>query len=168
MTAKGKQKIRQEGIRIFLKGAEVSLRKIEEKFLLLAKCLREKRDIRTDDLDEISDQLRALNAMASKAGLQKTVDLTRHWGMLLEYAREHALTLDMLRKVTQSDLLDSDVALQQSIRLRNPFIDPINYIQVNLIRTLRTKKLSPAERERLIHVILLTVNCIATGMRNTG
>lgn len=94
MAARDKQRIRQEGIRTFLKEADASLKKIEEKFLLLAKCLREKRDIRAADLDEMSAQLRALNIAASRAGLQKTVELTRHWEMLLEYAREHASALD--------------------------------------------------------------------------
>ncbi len=82
---------------------------------------------------------------------------------------EYDLTVEMLRTITQTEeILDNDPTLQQSIRLRNPFIDPINYIQVNLIRKLRTQKLGKKEREELIHAILLTINCIATGMRNTG
>src|SRR5579884_496735 len=82
---------------------------------------------------------------------------------------EFALTAEMLRLITGTEeILDNDPTLQQSIRLRNPFIDPINYIQANLIRKLRTQKLSEKEREEVIHAILLTINCIATGMRNTG
>ena len=94
MTAKDKQKAKQDAIKIFLKGAEVSLRKLEEKFLQLAQCLREKRDIRADDLQEMSEELRALYAAAVKAELKKTADLTRHWETLLEYAREHSNVLD--------------------------------------------------------------------------
>ncbi|MFY9269398.1 MAG: phosphoenolpyruvate carboxylase [Candidatus Manganitrophaceae bacterium] len=86
-----------------------------------------------------------------------------------EIRTEYNRTIEMLKFVTQTDtILDNDPALQQSIRLRNPFIDPINYIQVNLIRKLRSKKAGKKEREALIHAILLTINCIATGMRNTG
>ena len=84
MTAKDKQKAKQDAIKIFLKGAEVSLRKLEEKFLQLAQCLREKRDIRADDLQEMSEELRALYAAAVKAELKKTADLTRHWETLQE------------------------------------------------------------------------------------
>lgn len=82
---------------------------------------------------------------------------------------EFALTAEMIRMIAQTDeILANDPILQQSIRLRNPFIDPINYIQVNLIRKLRSEKLNEKEREEVIHAILLTINCIATGMRNTG
>lgn len=86
-----------------------------------------------------------------------------------EIRKEYDLTVEILQKVTgEEKILDNDPALQQSIRLRNPFIDPINYIQVNLIRKLRKEKIDEKEREKLIHAILLTINCIATGMRNTG
>ena len=94
MTAKDKQKAKQGAIKIFLKEAEVSFRKLEEKFLQLAQCLREKRDIRADDFKEMSEELRALYAAAVKAELKKTVDLTRHWETLLEYAREHSAALE--------------------------------------------------------------------------
>ena len=94
MAAKDKQKAGQEGIKTFLKEADVSLKKLEEKFLQLAQCLREKRDVRDDDLEAMSGELRALHTAASRAGLKKTADLTRHWGLLLEYVREHSVTLD--------------------------------------------------------------------------
>ncbi|TAK07087.1 MAG: phosphoenolpyruvate carboxylase [Candidatus Manganitrophaceae bacterium] len=82
---------------------------------------------------------------------------------------EFSLTAEMLRLITGTEeILGNDPTLQQSIRLRNPFIDPINYIQVNLIQKLRSQKLGKKEREEVIHAILLTINCIATGMRNTG
>lgn len=83
--------------------------------------------------------------------------------------KEYDLTVEMIKQITgQTDILDNDPSLQRSIRLRTPFLDPINYIQVNLIEKLRTQKLGKKEREELIHAILLTINCIATGMRNTG
>lgn len=83
--------------------------------------------------------------------------------------KEHDLTVEMIKQITgQTDILDNDPPLQRSIHLRTPFLDPINYIQVNLIRKLRSQKLGAKERKELIHAILLTINCIATGMRNTG
>lgn len=94
MTAKDEQKAKQDAIKIFLEGAEVSLGKLEAKFLQLAQALREKRDIRADDLKEMSEELRALYAAAVKAELKKTADLTRHWETLLEYAREHSAALE--------------------------------------------------------------------------
>lgn len=113
MTAKDKQKAKQDAIKVFLKGAEVSLRKLEEKFLHLAQCLREKRDIRADDLKEMSEELRALYAAAVKAELEKTADLTRHWETLLEYTREHSSVLD--RRI--ADLIGAALeALESLIR----------------------------------------------------
>lgn len=94
MAEKDKQKAGQEGIKTFLKEADVPLKKLEEKFLQLARCLREKRDVRDDDLKEMSDELRAFHAAASRAGLKKTAGLTRHWEMLLEYVRKHPAALD--------------------------------------------------------------------------
>ncbi|HET6371449.1 MAG TPA: phosphoenolpyruvate carboxylase, partial [Nitrospiria bacterium] len=82
---------------------------------------------------------------------------------------EYERTVRALLKLTGTpEILANDPGLQRSIRLRDPFIDPINYIQVNLIQKLRHDPPPPPQREALIHAILLSINCIATGMRNTG
>ncbi|MBI3803637.1 MAG: phosphoenolpyruvate carboxylase [Nitrospirae bacterium] len=101
------------------------------------------------------------------AGLVRDAELRKR--IFGRIQSEFELTIDLVGKITETEeILANDPTLQQSIRLRNPFIDPINYIQVNLIRKLRSQKLGKKEREELIHAILLTINCIATGMRNTG
>lgn len=83
--------------------------------------------------------------------------------------REFELSKEMLLVITgQKRLLDSDPWLQRSIQLRNPFIDPINYIQVNLLKQLRNEGLSEAEKREVADAMLLTISCIAAGMRNTG
>lgn len=67
----------------------------------------------------------------------------------------------------QSDLLDNEPWLQRSIRLRNPYVDPLNYIQVAIMRRLRSA--GPDTRtDELGDLILLSVNGIAAGLRNTG
>lgn len=82
---------------------------------------------------------------------------------------EFELSLEMILLITgQESLLDNDPDLQRSIRLRNPFIDPINYIQVNLLKRLRKEVLTEEERQELTYAVLLTISCIAAGMRNTG
>ena len=55
--------------------------------------------------------------------------------------------------------------LRRSIDVRNPYVDPINLVQVELLRRLRRKG---TPDERLRHAFLITVNGIAAGMRNTG
>ena len=62
-------------------------------------------------------------------------------------------------------LLDTQPTLQHSIRRRNPYVDPLSYIQVALLRKLRTA----TERDEMLEqLVLLTVNGIAAGLRNTG
>jgi phosphoenolpyruvate carboxylase len=81
-----------------------------------------------------------------------------------EYERTEAA----LRRLTgQADLLDHEPWLQRSIRVRNPYIDPMNYIQVALLRRLRSAPRGP-EAEALREAVLLSVNGIAAGLRNTG
>ncbi|QBD79067.1 phosphoenolpyruvate carboxylase [Ktedonosporobacter rubrisoli] len=79
-------------------------------------------------------------------------------------------------------LLDTSPVLQQSIQLRNPYVDPLSYFQVVLLHRLRTlggpltldkqaeATATPEERERarLTYAVLLTINGIAAGLRNTG
>jgi phosphoenolpyruvate carboxylase len=57
---------------------------------------------------------------------------------------------------------------QRSIQLRNPYVDPLSYIQVELLRRLRTKNLSESERVDLEQAVFLSINGIAAGLRNTG
>lgn len=74
---------------------------------------------------------------------------------------------------SQTALLDNEPVLQKSIRLRNPYVDPLNYIQVEMIRRLRRLKQSgeteaSPEVAMLRRVIELTINGVSAGLRNTG
>jgi phosphoenolpyruvate carboxylase len=81
---------------------------------------------------------------------------------------EYERTSSAIRRLTsQADLLDHFPWLQRSIRVRNPYIDPMNYIQVALLRRLRLKPDAP-EASGLRDAVLLSVNGIAAGLRNTG
>ena len=65
--------------------------------------------------------------------------------------------------------MDGDPVIQRSVLLRNPYVDPLNYIQVEMLRRLRAlPDPDGPEAERLREVIVLTVNGIAAGLRNTG
>jgi phosphoenolpyruvate carboxylase len=61
-------------------------------------------------------------------------------------------------------LLESNAVLRRSIDVRNPYVDPINFMQVELLRRLRADPENPLLREAL----LVTINGVAAGMRNTG
>jgi phosphoenolpyruvate carboxylase len=62
------------------------------------------------------------------------------------------------------ELLEENPVLQRSIRVRNPYVDPINFVQVEVLRRLRAGDSDP----RLRHAFVVTVNGIAAGMRNAG
>ena len=68
----------------------------------------------------------------------------------------------------QKQLLADEPVLLKSVQLRNPYIDPLNYIQVDMIRRLRGGKLSRAEDEATRAVVELTINGISGGLKNTG
>ncbi len=63
-------------------------------------------------------------------------------------------------------LLDGEPVLQASIDRRNPFVDPLSFVQVELLR--RRREHPHSDSERLGRVSLLTINGIASGLRNTG
>jgi phosphoenolpyruvate carboxylase len=72
---------------------------------------------------------------------------------------------DGLLKVTgQSRLLEKNPALEASIRLRLPYIEPLNLLQIELMKRHRAGETDP----RIAEGIQLTINAIATALRNSG
>ncbi len=68
-----------------------------------------------------------------------------------------------------SNLLEADPITQNAIHLRNPYLDPLNYLQVEMLRRLRALPDPEApEAEALREVVVLTINGIAAGLRSTG
>jgi len=67
-------------------------------------------------------------------------------------------------------LLDGEPALQASIRRRNPLVDPLSFIQIELLSRLRRQLQEDPEEalEELRRLSLLTINGIASALRNTG
>jgi phosphoenolpyruvate carboxylase len=75
----------------------------------------------------------------------------------------------ILQTIGRNELLDNDPVLQRSVLRRNPYIDPLNFIQVSLLRRLRAlPDLEGEEAERLRDTVFLTINGIASGLKNTG
>lgn len=66
--------------------------------------------------------------------------------------------------------MSADPVIQRSVILRNPYVDPLNFIQVEMLRRLRTASgATDAGRvEAVREVVTLTINGIAAGLRNTG
>ena len=82
---------------------------------------------------------------------------------------EHRLTADFVCQITeQTTLLASLPVIQHSITRRNPYVDPINFIQVELLRRLRACDKDDPDRPALQRAVLDTINGIAAGMKTTG
>jgi phosphoenolpyruvate carboxylase len=83
---------------------------------------------------------------------------------------EFDLTQKMLLAVTgQHRLLETNPVLERSIRLRNPYVDPMSLIQVELIRRKRAAAANgEPESAELNRAISATINGISAGLRNTG
>ncbi len=96
-----------------------------------------------------------------------------------EYDRACRVTLQI---TGERRLLDQAPVLQRSIAVRNPYVDPLSFLQVELLARRRrkdsrqknerrkNKKAGPSgdDQEKLLYATLLTINGIAAGMRNTG
>ncbi|MGG3508420.1 phosphoenolpyruvate carboxylase [Paenibacillus sp. FSL W8-0187] len=90
----------------------------------------------------------------------------RIFGLIQE---EFNLTKELVLKITgQQDILDNQPVLQESIRLRNPYVDPLSYLQVQLLNELRELREQEQDDPDLLREVLLTINGIAAGLRNTG
>ena len=82
--------------------------------------------------------------------IEKEYELTQ--GLILEYS-EH------------SSLLEGDSTLQRAIMLRNPYVDPMSLMQIDLLARWRD---SNCEDQELFNALLASVNGIAQGLQNTG
>jgi len=95
--------------------------------------------------------------LVSDAGLRSRV-----FAMIAEeFERTRSMILDVSG---QTCLLENNQVLARSIRLRNPYVDPMSLIQVELLRRKRAGDLG----EDLDYALAATINGIAAGLRNTG
>jgi phosphoenolpyruvate carboxylase len=96
------------------------------------------------------------------------LDLVDDAHLFTPIAEEHARTVAaVLRIVGTKELLDRHPVVQRSIRLRNPYVDPMNAIQVELLRRFRADEAGD-DRERVRRPLLRSIAGIAAALRNTG
>ena len=82
-----------------------------------------------------------------------------------KFAEEYARSLEAVLAVTgQKELLENNGVLARSIRLRNPYVDPLSLIQVDLLRRKRAGEDTP----EVNRAIAATINGISAGLRTTG
>ena len=78
---------------------------------------------------------------------------------------EFSLTVSQVLRVTgESELLGSDPVLRQTLRTREIYLEPLQHLQIELLARRRAGESDPL----LDRALLLTVNGVAAGLRNTG
>jgi phosphoenolpyruvate carboxylase len=81
-------------------------------------------------------------------------------------ADEYRRTVDTICQITgQKALLENVPVLQRSIQRRNPFVDPLSFVQLLLLKRLRA---SQEPDDELLTAVMESVNGIASGLKNTG
>jgi len=99
---------------------------------------------------------------ASLANDQKSADK-----IIKKIENEYKLTEDLMLEIIDSKrLLSDNKKLALSLYRRKPYMDPLNYIQVMLLRKHRNPSIS--HDEEIFDPLLRTIHAIAAGLRNTG
>jgi len=120
-------------------------------------------------LDNLQMALAKADLLIAKEYAAMIKDDTVRSRIFSQIEEEYALTRDLILQVTgQEEILDNVPVIQESIRLRNPYVDPLSYMQVQLITELRALREKDGDDPELLREVLLTINGIAAGLRNTG
>ena len=78
---------------------------------------------------------------------------------------ESQLVIKMIKQIKQnSELLNDNKVLKNTLNIRNAYLDPLSLIQVSLMKKMRKTELKQFENNAL----LLSINGLAAGLRNTG
>ncbi|MGB5253085.1 MAG: phosphoenolpyruvate carboxylase [Sedimenticolaceae bacterium] len=123
---------------------------------------------------------RALLSNTQMALFKSRMDIAREYAALCNDAQtrdtvfglieaEYWRTIGWIRKVAQIDeLLDDNPLLKLSLTRRDPYLDPLNHIQLELLQRFRHPESRDTDREANLDPLLRSINAIAGGMRNTG
>lgn len=85
--------------------------------------------------------------------------------ILTEYKRTLAWIFTVMNTST---LIEDNPVLALSLSRRNPYLDPLNHIQIVLLKRYRNEQLNDTERDRWRDPLLRTISALSTGLRNTG
>jgi len=115
-------------------------------------------------LDDIEAMLARADLGIAQAYEELAPDCER--GFFAAIRAEHALACEQVLAVRgYGALLDGDPTLQRAIQLRNPYVDPMNFMQVDLLRRWRA---SGRQDRDLFEALLASISGIAQGLQSTG
>ena len=123
---------------------------------------------------------RALLSNTQMALVKSRMDIAREYAELCSDEKtqravfgmieaEYWRTVEWICKIAQIDeLLDENPLLKTSLTRRDPYLDPLNHIQLELLHRYRSPDTRDSDREASLDPLLRSINAIAGGMRNTG
>ncbi len=94
-----------------------------------------------------------------------TLVAAEHSHLFTMVEEEHARTIAGLAQITGRGPLDNLPILKRTLQIRDVYLDPLHLIQVDLLKRVRSGE---EVSHRLRRALLLTINGVAAGMRNTG
>jgi phosphoenolpyruvate carboxylase len=115
-------------------------------------------------VDDVEDMLARSDLDIARAYSELAPESSR--GIFIECCAEHQRVLDALLRIKSiAQPLDDDATLQRSIQLRNPYVDPMNLMQVDLLRRWRA---GGRQQRDLFEGLLASIAGIAQGLQSTG
>jgi len=120
-------------------------------------------------IDNLQMALAKADLVIAKEYASMISDETIRNRIFSQIEEEYRCTREMILAITgQKEILDNVPVIQESVRLRNPYVDPLSYLQVQLLKELRALRAEGKDDPNLLREVLLTINGIAAGLRNTG
>jgi phosphoenolpyruvate carboxylase len=123
-------------------------------------------------IDKLETALAVADMDIARYYCEKLVDEPLQEKFFSKILSEYDYTRQIILEISgRAKLLDAIPYLQHSIAIRNPYVDPLSYLQVKLIQQLRQRTLAEANepiKDELLETVLMTINGVAEGLQNTG
>jgi phosphoenolpyruvate carboxylase len=137
-----------------------------EQNLLLLQQMYEKWPFFQSTIDNLQMALMKADITTAREYLTLVEDQKIAERIFTNILEEFERTKDILLRITgDKELLDHTPNIKESVYRRNPYVDPLNFLQVELIKELRNQG---GSNEDLLIEVLLTISGISAGLRNTG
>lgn len=137
-----------------------------EQNLRLLQQMYEKWPFFQSTIDNLQMALMKADITTAREYLLLVEDQTIAERIFTNILEEYERTKDILLRITgDKELLDHTPNIKESVYRRNPYVDPLNFLQVELIKELRNQE---EPNEELLIEVLLTISGISAGLRNTG